>query len=203
VQRTVYGNSNGFEVKVGMHQGSALSPLLFVMVMEALSRKFRVALPWELLYADDLVVIAETEDDLIKMFNEWKDFVENRGMRINMIKTKVMISGEWQKVMQKAVMQKAVRWPCGVCGRGVGNNSIQCTSCQKWVHRKCSGIKGSMYKVMKTFICRGCVTPVIGTGRTSVDIGGDANLDLVDKFCYLGDILSVDGDADEAVENRI
>jgi len=60
--RTVYGNSNGSEVKVGMHQGSAISPLLFVIVMEALSREFRVALPWELLYADDLVVIAETED---------------------------------------------------------------------------------------------------------------------------------------------
>jgi len=39
VVRTVYGNSSGFEVKVGMHQGSALSPLLFVIVMEALGRK--------------------------------------------------------------------------------------------------------------------------------------------------------------------
>jgi len=96
------------------------------MVMEALSREFTVALPWELLYADDLVVIAETEEDLIKRLNEWKDFVVNRGMRVNMNKTKVMISGEWQKVMQKAV-----RWPCCVCGRGVGNNSIQCTSCKK------------------------------------------------------------------------
>ena len=62
VVRTVYGNSNDFEVKVGMHQGSALSSLLFVIVMEALSREFRVALPWELLHADDLVVIAESED---------------------------------------------------------------------------------------------------------------------------------------------
>jgi len=53
VVRTVYGN-NGFEVKVGMHQGSALSPLLFVIVMEAISREFRVALPWELLYAAPL-----------------------------------------------------------------------------------------------------------------------------------------------------
>jgi len=32
-----------------------------------------------------------------------------------------------------------------------------------------------MYKVMKSFICRDCVNPVTGTGRTSVDIGGDAN----------------------------
>ena len=56
VLRTVYGNSECFEIKVGMHQGSALSPLLFVIVMEAISREFRVALPWELLYADDLVV---------------------------------------------------------------------------------------------------------------------------------------------------
>jgi len=73
--------------------------------------------------------------------------IENRGMRVNMNKTQVMISGEQQKVMQKTV-----RWPCGVCGRDVGNNSIQCTSCQKWVHWKCSGIKGSMYKVMKSFV---------------------------------------------------
>jgi len=103
-----------------------------------------------------------------------------------MNKTKVMISGEWQKVMQKAL-----RWPCGVCGGGVGNNSIQYTSCQKWVHRKCSGIEDSMYKVMKTFVCRGCVNPVTGTGCTCVDISVNANLELVDKFCYSGDMLSV------------
>jgi len=60
----------GFEVKAGMHQGSALSPLLFVIVMEAISREFRVAFPWELLYADNLVVTAETEEDLIKRLNE-------------------------------------------------------------------------------------------------------------------------------------
>jgi len=37
------------------------------------------------LYADDLVVIAETEEDLIKRLNEWKNNVENRGMRVTMI----------------------------------------------------------------------------------------------------------------------
>jgi len=65
---------------------------------------------------DDLVVIAETEEDLIKRLNEWKNNVENRGMRVNMNIIKVMISGERQKPVQKAA-----RWPCGVCGRGVGS----------------------------------------------------------------------------------
>ena len=36
------------------------------------NQHFRVALPWELLYADDLAVIAETEEELIKRLNEWK-----------------------------------------------------------------------------------------------------------------------------------
>ena len=57
-------------------------------------------------------MIAETEDDLIKRLNEWKDNVENGGMKVNMNKTKVMITGEQQKVTQ------VVRWPCGGCGKG-------------------------------------------------------------------------------------
>jgi len=153
VLRAVYGNSKGFEVKVGMHQGSALSPLLFVIVMKAISREFRVALLWELLYADDLAVIAETEEELIKWLNVWKENVESKGMRVNMNKTKVMISGE---------------------GEAEGCGKV-----------------------------RGRVNPVTSAGRTSVDIGDSAKLELVDKFCYLGDMLSVDGDADAAVESRI
>ena len=119
-------------------------------------------------------------------------------MRVNMNKTKVMISGERQMVRQKAA-----RWPCGVCSKGVGSNSLQCTRCQKWVHKKCSGIKGSLSKVAKSFICRGCLNPVTSAVRTSVDIGASAKLELVDKFLLPGDMLSVDGDADAAVEARI
>ena len=58
-----------------------------------------------------------------------------------------------------------------------------------------------MCEVMKSFICRGCSNPVISTGHTSVEIGASANLEVVDKFCYLGDMLSADEDA--AVEARI
>jgi len=60
-----------------------------------------------------------------------------------------------------------------------------------------------MYKVMKLFTCRGCSNPVISTCHASVDIGASANLQIVDKFCYLGDMLSLDGDADAVVEARI
>ena len=51
------------------------------------------------MYADDLVVTAETEQDLINKLNEWKNNVKNRGMTVNMNKTKVMITGERQKPM--------------------------------------------------------------------------------------------------------
>ena len=44
-----------------------------------------------------------------------------------------------------------------------------------------------MSKVAKSFICRGCLNPVTTAVRTSVDIGASAKLELVDKFCYLGD----------------
>ena len=54
------GYSEEFGAGVGVHQGSALSPLLFIIVLEALSREFRTGCPWELLYADDLMISAES-----------------------------------------------------------------------------------------------------------------------------------------------
>jgi len=59
-------------------------------------------LPYYEIHAGDLVVIAETEDDLIKRLNKWKDNMENRGLRVNVNKTKLMISGKCQKLTQKA-----------------------------------------------------------------------------------------------------
>ena len=67
---------------------------------------------------------------------------------------------------------------CCTYALGVGSNSLQCTRCQKWVHKKCSGIKSSMSKVAKSFICRGCLNPVTSAVRTSVDIGASAKLEL-------------------------
>ena len=61
VVRTTEGDSKAFNVKVGLHQGSDLSPPLFVIVMEMISRELRAGLPLELLYADDLILMAESQ----------------------------------------------------------------------------------------------------------------------------------------------
>jgi hypothetical protein len=55
VVRAVEGDSESFPVKVGLHQGSVLSPLLFIIVMDAVTTELKVGLPWHLLSADELV----------------------------------------------------------------------------------------------------------------------------------------------------
>src|SRR5450755_1946739 len=84
------GVSQAYEVKVGVHKGSVLSPLLFIIVMEALSCNFRQGIPWELLYADDLVLLADSEEELKVLMARWKSGMEEKGLKVNMENTKVM-----------------------------------------------------------------------------------------------------------------
>ena len=81
-----------FEVKVGVHQGSVLSPILFAIVLEALSRGFCAGLPWELLYADDLVIIADSLDELSVKMERWMAELSAKCLKVNTKKTKIMIS---------------------------------------------------------------------------------------------------------------
>ena len=62
-------------------QGSVLIPLLLIIVLEALFREFREGLPMELLYADDLVPVAETEELLMEKLRKWKRGMELKGLR--------------------------------------------------------------------------------------------------------------------------
>ena len=73
------GYSEEFEVKVGVHQGSVLSPLLFIIVLEALSREFLSGVPWEDLYANDLVIIAESLEECVRRLLTWKEAMEKKG----------------------------------------------------------------------------------------------------------------------------
>ena len=62
--------------------------------------------------------------------------MEEKGLRVNAGKTKVMIFGTGLDLLQSLG-----EFPCTVCRRGVGSNSIFCKSCKHWVHKKCSGLK--------------------------------------------------------------
>ena len=85
--------SDSFEIGVGVHQGSVLSHLLFILVMEEATRECRVGGLWELLYADDLALTAETQGEVELMFGEWRRAVERRGLKVNLKKTKMMVTG--------------------------------------------------------------------------------------------------------------
>ncbi|MBJ5686662.1 reverse transcriptase family protein, partial [Salmonella enterica subsp. enterica serovar London] len=83
VVRTVCGDSESFDVKVGLHQGSVLSPLLFVIVMDVITKKVWVKLPWHLLYTDDLVLVAERGENFKERVQRWKANLETKGLRVN------------------------------------------------------------------------------------------------------------------------
>ena len=61
-----FSYSQEFKVKVGVHYGSVLSPLLFIIVLDALSRELRSGVPYENLYADHLVIITESSEEYVR-----------------------------------------------------------------------------------------------------------------------------------------
>ena len=130
------GYSEELEKKVGVHQGSVLSLLLFIIVLEALSHEFRCRVPWEDLYADDLVIIAESLEECVRRLLTWEEAMEEKGLRVNAGKAKIMICGTGLDLLQSSD-----EFPCTVCRTGVGSNSIFCKGCKHWLHKKCSGLK--------------------------------------------------------------
>ena len=48
------------------------------------------------------------------------------------------------------------KWPCGVCGKRVQANSVQCTLCIKWIHKRCIGVHGDLSLVAGGFRCGRC-----------------------------------------------
>ena len=190
--------SEEFEVKVGVHQGSVLSPLLFIIVLEALSRSFRTGCPFELLYADDLAIIAKTKEELLVKLAEWKKQMEAKGLRVNMKKTKIMVSGP-----NLNTLKDSGRYPCAVCRSGVGKNSILCHGCKLWVHKKCSHIEGRLTDdpTFRCSRCRGTAQPIDSRPFQTMALEG-RKLEVVDSFCYLGDTVSAGGGCCRSITNR-
>ena len=195
--------SEWFGVNVGVHQGSVLSPLLFIIVMEAVTHSVREGLPWEMLYADDLVLVGKYEE-LKEKLRKWNECLKDKGLKINEDKTKVMCESFGSDTTQ---VIGNVKHPCSVCLKGVGVNSIRCTQCVQWVHARYSRVKGSLEKVESSFICRRCKGELCETRQVNNQVN-DLHIDgheyeKVDKLYYLGDMLSQEGGCEHAILKRI
>jgi len=81
--------------------------------------------------------------------------------------------------MKDRVEEKG-KWPCGVCKKGVDNNSILCHSCKKWIHKRCSGVKGSLLNASQSFICRSCKVDRPITDGLNTDL----HLDIGNGYCW-------------------
>ena len=94
--RCAVGVTEGFEVKVGLHQGSALSPCLFTMVMDRMTDDIREEAPWTMMFADDIVICSESKERVEEKLESWRYALERRGMKVNRRKTENMCVNERQ-----------------------------------------------------------------------------------------------------------
>ena len=124
--------------------------------------------------------------------------MEEKGLRVNAGKTKIMICGTGLDLLQSSG-----ECPCAVCGTGVGSNSIFCKGCKHWVHKKCSGLKHLTedpdYRCTR---CQGTARLLDGRPQREVQVGPD-KLEVVAFFCYLEDMLSAAGDCELSTISRV
>ena len=90
VVRSAAGESNSFGVEVGLHQGSALSPYLFLLLMDVLTQDVRKDVPGSMIFADDIVLCGDDETDMTEYLETWRKALEEREMRISRPKTQFM-----------------------------------------------------------------------------------------------------------------
>ena len=115
--------SDSFEVKVGVHQGSILSPFLFAIVMDEVTREIRKGVVKKLPYANNLILLGNSWEEVESRYARWKKALKNHGLKLNINKTKRFYTDG------KVVKMQTRIFPCSVCGNGVGRSSLQCTKC--------------------------------------------------------------------------
>ncbi|KAK3569494.1 hypothetical protein QTP86_031484, partial [Hemibagrus guttatus] len=94
VVRCAVGQTEEFKVEVGLHQGSALSPFLFAIVMDQLSEEVRQESPCSMMFADDIVICSESREQVEENLERWRFALERRGMKVSRSKTEYMCVNE-------------------------------------------------------------------------------------------------------------
>ena len=150
---------------------------------------------WKLLYAGNLVVTAEPKEGAVSMFGKREEAMFSRSLKIDVEKTKQMVSGK-----PLVTRQETERHPCGVWASGFGANSTFCIRCNKWVHGRCL----SEHRMMSVvgFRCSTCLQPPRTVSDESIMVK-NGTIEEVESFCYLGDVLDRGCTADAAVRARI
>ncbi|XP_076949285.1 uncharacterized protein LOC143621880 [Bidens hawaiensis] len=84
------GDTTSFPVEIGLHQVSALSPFLFAVVLDELSKSIQEIIPWCMIFVDDIVLVAKSKQDLNMRLEEWRVALERKGLRISRSKTEYL-----------------------------------------------------------------------------------------------------------------
>ena len=188
-------SSEEFLEQVSVHQGSVLLPLLFAITVHVISENARKGLMNEILYADDLVLMSKSIENLKKKFLKWKETVESKGLKVNLKKTKVMVSGSKGEDLKSKVD------PCAKCGKRMMANSMMCTKCGTWVHGRYAKMNRVTSTLAKGFVCKLCVDTKEGIVKPG-EISFFDQVDFVKSFYYLRDRLNVSGGSEAAVTAR-
>jgi len=91
------GITDEFNIKVGLHQGSTLSPYIFDLIMDVLSEGIREEAPWTMLFADDIVLVCNTKESLRDKLSQWKRALEDRGLKISRTKSEYLSFNDFEE----------------------------------------------------------------------------------------------------------
>jgi hypothetical protein len=70
--RTSDGDTNNFSINIGLHQRSALSPYLFALVMDEVTRDIQGGIPWCILFVNDVVLVDESRTGVDQKLELWR-----------------------------------------------------------------------------------------------------------------------------------
>jgi len=88
--RTLVRDMDDFPVDIGLHQGSALSPFVFTIIIDELSRGIQDEIPGYMLFADGIVLIDETREGVNTKLERWRDSLEAKCFKLSRSKTEYL-----------------------------------------------------------------------------------------------------------------